>query len=304
MRQTTSPSFNPPHPHKLTFSLGFLLACAYHVAQMDPSGLPSAVVAGVPGPVWRTWDILCAQWLLGRSFGHAVGASHFVTVALTNVAFPAAVLALAHAASARGAALSLAACSRALLGTVAAATAAKLGLEGHHTLPPVPGHRARNAGVRILTGLAVFPLPELAPSTYWFFHSLWHLLMGWGLHELYLALEGEPPASIGVGALLRALRARRTGARAPPKPTTPPQEPWTTTTIIAAKQRLSDSGDRAAAVARRVLARLAAAAAPGGGGFGAVRPGVNAAAGALMSSAGALLTSASVWTPAADEGGG
>lgn len=195
-----APTLTPRHPpSQATFTLGFLLACAYHVAQMDPSGLPSAVVAGVPGPVWRTWDILCAQWLLGRSFGHAVGASHAVTIALTNVAFPAAVLALAHAASASGGALSLAACSRALLGTVAAATAAKLGLEGTHTLPPVPGHRARNAGFRILTGLAVFPLPELAPSTYWFFHSLWHIFMGWGLHELYLALEGEPPAVSGLG---------------------------------------------------------------------------------------------------------
>lgn len=195
-----APTLTPRHPpSQATFTLGFLLACAYHVAQMDPSGLPSAVVAGVPGPVWRTWDILCAQWLLGRSFGHAVGASHAVTIALTNVAFPAAVLALAHATSASGGALSLAACSRALLGTVAAATAAKLGLEGTHTLPPVPGHRARNAGFRILTGLAVFPLPELAPSTYWFFHSLWHIFMGWGLHELYLALEGEPPAVSGLG---------------------------------------------------------------------------------------------------------
>jgi hypothetical protein len=33
--------------------LGFILACVYHICQMDADGLAAASVLGVPGPVWR-----------------------------------------------------------------------------------------------------------------------------------------------------------------------------------------------------------------------------------------------------------
>lgn len=61
------------------FSLGFALATAYHVCHMHEEGLQSAALFGISGPLWRTWDIICAQWLLARTFGHAVGARHWVT---------------------------------------------------------------------------------------------------------------------------------------------------------------------------------------------------------------------------------
>ena len=46
---------------------------------MHDEGLHRSEVFGISGPLWRTWDILCAQWLLARTFGHAVGARHWVT---------------------------------------------------------------------------------------------------------------------------------------------------------------------------------------------------------------------------------
>lgn len=61
------------------FSLGFALASVYHVCHMHDEGLHKSEVFGISGPLWRTWDILCAQWLLARTFGHAVGARHWVT---------------------------------------------------------------------------------------------------------------------------------------------------------------------------------------------------------------------------------
>lgn len=61
------------------FSLGFALASVYHICHMHDEGLHKSEVFGISGPLWRTWDILCAQWLLARTFGHAVGARHWVT---------------------------------------------------------------------------------------------------------------------------------------------------------------------------------------------------------------------------------
>jgi hypothetical protein len=214
-----------PLPFQATYGLGFLLACVYHTAQMDPDGLAAATVAGVPGPVWRTWDILWAQWLLGRAFGHAVGATHVVTIALTNVAFPAAVAGVAALAppSAAGT-LSLASCAQALVACMLASGAAKLGLEGPG-MAPVPASRLRACGARVAVGLAIFPLPELWPSLYWLFHSAWHLLMAAGVHELYLALEGEPPARLrrtaarAARAAVSALRGAVVAAPASPDPT-------------------------------------------------------------------------------------
>lgn len=61
------------------FSLGFALASLYHMCHMHQAGLSESSLLGVSGPVWRTFDILCAQFLLGRTFSHAIGASHWVT---------------------------------------------------------------------------------------------------------------------------------------------------------------------------------------------------------------------------------
>lgn len=61
------------------FSLGFALASVYHICHMHDEGLHRSEVFGISGPLWRTWDILCAQWLLARTFGHAVGARHWAT---------------------------------------------------------------------------------------------------------------------------------------------------------------------------------------------------------------------------------
>jgi len=61
------------------FSLGFVLAVVYHICHMNVDGLQSSTILGISGPLWRTFDIICAQWLLARTFGHAVGASHWVT---------------------------------------------------------------------------------------------------------------------------------------------------------------------------------------------------------------------------------
>lgn len=58
--------------------IGFVLACIYHVCHMAPEGLVASRVMGISGPVWRSLDVLYAQWLLSRTFGHAIGASHTV----------------------------------------------------------------------------------------------------------------------------------------------------------------------------------------------------------------------------------
>ena len=64
---------------QVLFSLGFVLATVYHICHMHEEGLQSAELFGISGPLWRTWDIICAQWLLARTFGHVVGARHWVT---------------------------------------------------------------------------------------------------------------------------------------------------------------------------------------------------------------------------------
>ena len=46
---------------------------------MHEEGLQSSTFWGISGPLWRTGDIIVAQWMLARTFGHAVGASHWVT---------------------------------------------------------------------------------------------------------------------------------------------------------------------------------------------------------------------------------
>ena len=64
----------------MLFTIGFFLAVVYHICHMDDRGLHSSNVFGISGPVWRTWDILFAQWLLGRTFGEVLGAQHTLTM--------------------------------------------------------------------------------------------------------------------------------------------------------------------------------------------------------------------------------
>ena len=67
---------------QILFSIGFSLAAIYHVCHIQEEGLQSSTFLGISGPLWRTGDIIVAQWMLARTFGHAVGASHCVTKGL------------------------------------------------------------------------------------------------------------------------------------------------------------------------------------------------------------------------------
>ena len=64
---------------QILFSTGFSLATIYHFCHIQEEGLQSSTFLGISGPLWRTADIIVAQWMLARTFGHAVGASHWVT---------------------------------------------------------------------------------------------------------------------------------------------------------------------------------------------------------------------------------
>lgn len=62
------------------FFSGFNVAWLYHWCHMDAAGLRASSVLGISGIEWRTMDIVYAQWLLARTFGHLVGAQHPVTL--------------------------------------------------------------------------------------------------------------------------------------------------------------------------------------------------------------------------------
>ncbi|CAL8465576.1 g5112 [Coccomyxa elongata] len=173
--------------------IGFTLACIYHVCHMAPEGLVASKVLGVSGPVWRSLDVLFAQWLLGRTFGHAVAATHSLPVGVTNAAFPALLL---HRGLA-GDPLSVPACARALAATLAATLACKLVVEGAASLPRFPVSRGFSTAALFVAALVAFPMPELFPRHYWLFHSLWHAFLGAGYYELYAMLEDQPRAHAG-----------------------------------------------------------------------------------------------------------
>lgn len=60
-------------------------------------GIASAQLLGLSGPTWRGLDILCAQALLARTLGHAVGAqSSLLLSCLSNLVYPASLLVYAH----------------------------------------------------------------------------------------------------------------------------------------------------------------------------------------------------------------
>lgn len=167
--------------------VGIALACIYHVCHMAPEGLVSSKVLGVSGPVWRSLDVLFAQWLLGRTFGHAVGATHIIPVGVTNAAFPALLL---HRGL-TGGPLSVPACARSLAATLAATLACKIVLEGKASLPRYPVARGFSTAALFVAAFLSFPMPELFPRHYWLFHSLWHAFLGAGYYELYAMLEHQ-----------------------------------------------------------------------------------------------------------------
>jgi hypothetical protein len=55
-------------------AVAFAVACCYHACHVDPRGFVQSDFLGLPSYTWRTVDILCAQFLLGRTFGQAIGA--------------------------------------------------------------------------------------------------------------------------------------------------------------------------------------------------------------------------------------
>ncbi|KAL0045052.1 hypothetical protein WJX82_006549 [Trebouxia sp. C0006] len=168
------------------FSLGFVLAIVYHVCHMNADGLQSSTILGISGPLWRTFDIICAQWLLARTFGHAVGASHWVTQVLTNTVFPAVCLYYFWTATEQ---LPMKNIMHTLMAVILAALAAKLLVEGVDTLPKYCRRRGAKALGLFVLGFVAFPMPEIFPKHYWLFHSLWHVLLAAGYYELYALIE-------------------------------------------------------------------------------------------------------------------
>ncbi|PRW44398.1 derlin-3 isoform X1 [Chlorella sorokiniana] len=170
------------------FFAGFALALIYHWLHMHPEGIANAHFLGLPGSTWRGLDILMAQALLARTLGHAVGARSTPIHILSNLVFPAALLGYAHLLA--DGVLTLGFASKVLVLVLLATLAAKALLEGFHTLPRYCPRYGKRTLACFAAGFAVFPLPELFPSHYWFFHSLWHVFLAEAFHLLYLQLEG------------------------------------------------------------------------------------------------------------------
>lgn len=170
------------------FFTGFALALIYHWLHMHPEGIANAHFLGLPGSTWRGLDILMAQALLARTLGHAVGACSTPIHILSNLVFPAALLGYAHLLA--DGVLTLGFASKVLVLVLLATLAAKALLEGFDTLPRYCPRYGKRTLACFVAGFAVFPLPELFPNHYWFFHSLWHVFMAEAFHLLYLQLEG------------------------------------------------------------------------------------------------------------------
>ncbi|KAL0019556.1 hypothetical protein WJX79_000427 [Trebouxia sp. C0005] len=168
------------------FSLGFVLAVVYHICHMNVDGLQSSTILGISGSLWRTFDIICAQWLLARTFGHAVGASHWVTQVLINTVFPAVCLYYFWTATEQ---LPMKNIMHTLMAVILAALAAKLLIEGVDTMPKYCRRRGAKALGLFVMGFVAFPMPEIFPKHYWLFHSLWHVLLAAGYYELYALIE-------------------------------------------------------------------------------------------------------------------
>ncbi|PSC69896.1 serine threonine [Micractinium conductrix] len=170
------------------FLVGWVLAMIYHYLHMHPEGIAGAHFLGLSGPTWRGLDILCAQALLARTCGHAVGARSVATQALANLVFPVGLLAYAHGLA--DGVLTLGVASRALLGVLLATLAAKAVVEGWHTVPRYCPRRGRRTLAFFIAGFGFFPWPERFPRQYWLYHSLWHICMAKGFYLLFFQLEG------------------------------------------------------------------------------------------------------------------
>ena len=159
-------------------------------------GLSAATVLGVSGSLWRSLDILCAQTLLSRTLGHAVGAHTSVVTTICNQLFPCLLMAWAFL-SKRGEGwppLTLGSASQTLFLVMIAGLAAKAAFEGAATLPSYSKSRGTKAALFFFLGFVCFPLPELAPSFYWLAHSLWHLFLAAGYSLLYEELLDQGAA--------------------------------------------------------------------------------------------------------------
>lgn len=188
------------------FSLGFVLAVIYHICHMNVDGLQSSTILGISGPLWRTFDIICAQWLLARTFGHAVGASHWVTHVLTNTVFPAVCLYYFWTATEQ---LPMKNIMHTLMAVILAALAAKLLVEGVDTLPKYCRRRGAKALGLFVLGFVAFPMPEIFPKHYWLFHSLWHVLLAAGYYELYALIELDSNTVYKRAQQYKRLRAKK-----------------------------------------------------------------------------------------------
>ncbi|KAL3151016.1 hypothetical protein ABBQ38_012887 [Trebouxia sp. C0009 RCD-2024] len=188
------------------FSLGFALAIFYHVCHMHVDGLQGAALFGISGPLWRTWDIICAQWLLARTFGHVVGARHWLTQVITNTVFPAVCLYYFWTASE---ALPMKNIMHTLVAVMLTTLAAKLLVEGVHTLPKYCRRRGTTTLGLFMLGFIAFPMPELFPRHYWLFHSLWHVLLAAGYYQLYALIEAESLAAYKEARRHKHVRGKR-----------------------------------------------------------------------------------------------
>lgn len=125
----------------LAFGIGFALAVIYHVVHMMPGGIAEASLWGVSGATWRTLDILWAQGLLARTFGHVVGVHRPSLATFANLAFPAGVLVMSKTFEV----FTLGIASKILSIVVFLTLVAKLSLEGRESMPQYDATRGRAA---------------------------------------------------------------------------------------------------------------------------------------------------------------
>jgi hypothetical protein len=170
------------------FSLGFLLAILYHIAHLG--GLENTTLLNIPGSLWRSLDILCAQTVLSRTLGHAVGAHTSFVSLIYNSVFPCLLIGWAFLSKrpqgwALFPPLTFGAASKALFLVMLSGLAAKVAFEGATTFPPYSKQRGKKALLFFFLGFVCFPLPELYPSFYCIAHSLWHCFLAAGYSLLY-----------------------------------------------------------------------------------------------------------------------
>jgi len=171
------------------FSLGFLLAILYHIAHLG--GLENTTLLNLPGSLWRSLDILCAQTVLSRTLGHAVGAHTSFVSLIYNSVFPCLLIFWAFLSkNPQGwglfpPPLTFGAANKALFLVMLSGLAAKVAFEGATTFPLYSQQRGKKALLCFFLGFVCFPLPELYPSLYCIAHSLWHCFLAAGYSLLY-----------------------------------------------------------------------------------------------------------------------